>query len=1431
MAHLSISLLGSFQVTLDGEPVTGFESVRVRALLAYLAVESDRPHRREALAGLLWPNWPDRSARSNLRRALSNLRQAIQDHNAVPPYLCVTHETLQFNRASDHWLDLSALTALEDVDPGQLEEAVAHYRGPFLEGFSLGDSTAFEEWSLLVRDRLQRQASLALFRLVQAYERHGELESACRYARRRVELEPWRESAHRRLMRLLALSGQRSAALVQYEACLRALRDELDVEPEEETVKLYERIRDGELEPSQAETSADLSHGAPPPDRPEPRVPAPWRVSLTPSPSAQPRSPSSCGTGVSPPGPTPLQGERRIITALLADVQGSTALAGQIDVELWVEIMNRVFQVLGAEIYRYGGEIDQYRGDGLVAFFGAQATHEDDPERALLAGLAMQEAVQRYAAELAESEGVELRLRVGVNTGEVIAAQVGDSRQHREETAMGRAIALAARMETACEPGTVLVSEETYRLVAPLFQWQSLGQISVKGYDEPVAVYRPLADRGGAGKGRGIEGLDSPLVGRDAEFRALTEAVARLQEGIGGIVTLVGEAGIGKSRLVAEIRKSTSLNPTRSAANLQWVEGRCLSYASGTAYHLWRGMLREWLNAAPDASPATVRDALESQVQALCPDGYDDVYPYMAHMMALPLSDEVASKVLGLGAEGLQVVTFRALETWLKRAAAERSLVVVCEDLHWADPTSLALLEHLLPLVDRVPLLFICILRPETEYGCWRVKEAAARGYSHCYTDLWLQPLEAGESTTLVGNLLRVEALPAGLRERILEHAEGNPFYVEELLRSLIDDGSLFRDPSSGRWQAAGDEFDIHLPRTLHGVIAARIDRLPGEARSVLQWASVIGRSFSEPFLSAIAQHTPLLTDTGASPAALATQLLTLQRAQLIRERARLPVREYAFKHVLTQEAAYGGLLQRDRRAIHRRVAEALKQLYPERIEEQLGLLAFHWEQAGETREAVEYLHRAGVQAAAQHANDEALGYLNRALALNSKDDLPARYTLLLARESIYDVQGAREAQHQDLAVLKELAAAVGDDAQRAQIALRKAQYAFLISDCPASIAAAQEAVALAQAAGDVAVETAAHLQWGITLHRMHDHAEAALRLERALALARRASLRGVHSTLEADALRALGFVRVFQGQVAIAEAYLQQALDLCRQAADVEAEGRVLANLGMLHMVTGDCVAVRSHGELAWSVCTKIGFRWGQGEALCCLGFGSLCLGDYAQARSFLEQELQTGRETRNPVREARALADLGLLAHCQGDHERAQAYSRRGLAVAEGSGNRWYQAYALTVLGHALAGLEQVTEAIDCYQRALALYREMRYPHFSLGVVAGLARVALARGEPAEALTYVEQILDHRTRYPKLEYLWEPLRAYLTCYQVLCAVDDPRAEEMLEAAYRLLQERAGTIKDEGLCRCYLENVPYHREIVALWKKQDRLSARRAEC
>jgi ABC-type transport system substrate-binding protein len=368
-------------------------------------------------------------------------------------------------------------------------------------------------------------------------------------------------------------------------------------------------------------------------------------------------------------------------------------------------------------------------------------------------------------------------------------------------------------------------------------------------------------------------------------------------------------------------------------------------------------------------------------VRSLCPERLDDVYPFLGRMLSLPLEEDVAAALDDLEGEQLRAGTFAAVETLLTCSARNRPLIVVCEDLHWADPTSLELLEDLLPLVDQVPLLFLCVFRPERDHSCWRIRETASRDHGHRHTDLSLHALSTAESETLVGNLLRMEQLPQPLQDRILSHAEGNPFYLEEVLRSLIDGGAITQDEPTRRWQATHDVADIAIPDTLQGVLMARIDRLQDEAKRVLQMASVIGRIFLHRVLAAIARE-----ERG-----LESKLLTLQQEEMIRERRRLPELEYIFKHHLTQEAAYNGLLRAERRATHQQVGEALERLFPERIEELVGLLAHHWERAGDRERAVTYLLRAGDKARVAYAHEEAADYYQRALALLKEQEDPER--------------------------------------------------------------------------------------------------------------------------------------------------------------------------------------------------------------------------------------------------------------------------------------------------------------------------------------------------------------------------------------------------------------------------------------------------------
>ncbi|MBL7184563.1 MAG: AAA family ATPase [Anaerolineae bacterium] len=698
--------------------------------------------------------------------------------------------------------------------------------------------------------------------------------------------------------------------------------------------------------------------------------------------------------------------ERRMVTILFSDIKGSTAMAENLDPEDVMEIMDGAFDVLIEPIYRYEGTLARLMGDAILAFFGAPIAHEDDPERACRAALEIIEGAQRYAARLEEERGISgFNVRVGINTGLVVVGEVG-SDLRVEYTAMGDAVNLAARMESAAEPGTILITEETHKLIAPLFETKPLGPVEVKGKAEPVSVYRVLASKVAFGKLRGIVGLESPLVGREVEFGALREAVERLRAGVGGVATLVGEAGIGKSRLVAELRRGAV------TARLRWMEGRCLSYGTSIAYLLWLDVLRGLLGVTVEDSPVAVRDALRERVRTLCPEHFESVYPYLGRLMSLPLEAEDEAGIRDLEGEKLKSGTFRAMETLIQCAAGERPLALVCEDLHWADPTSMELLERLLALTDRAPLLILCVLRPQTEHGSWRLKETAARLYRHRHTDLWLDPLSAAESERLVGNLLRVEDLPPKLKWRILSHAEGNPFYVEEVIRSLIDSGAIEQDEATGRWQATQDMSSIPIPDTLQGVLMARIDRLQEEAKRVLQLAAVIGRIFFYRVLAAIAQEERELDG----------HLITLQREEMIRERARLPELEYIFKHELTREAAYNGLLKKQRRIFHCQVAEALERLFPDRIDEQVGLLAHHWERAGEAEKAMEYLLRAGDQARLAYAHQEAIDYYQRALAFlkeQGEHERAARtmMKLGLTHHTAFDFERARRVYEEGFAL------------------------------------------------------------------------------------------------------------------------------------------------------------------------------------------------------------------------------------------------------------------------------------------------------------------------------------------------------------------------------------------------------------------------------
>jgi class 3 adenylate cyclase/predicted ATPase len=672
-----------------------------------------------------------------------------------------------------------------------------------------------------------------------------------------------------------------------------------------------------------------------------------------------------------------LAGERRMVTVILADVSHSTSLLEQLGTERWVEIMNQVLQILEAEVYRYGGEVDQFRGDGLVALFGAASAHEDDPERAVLAALAMQEAIRPYAERLVDEAGIELQLRVGVNSGEVIVASIGDSEQHSEDTAMGEAIALASRMETAAEPGTVLVSEKTYHLIQAQFEWRALGEITVKGLSEPVGVYCPLASRPDAERSRRLQayGLPTLLVGREEQFAALDGCLQSLHGGRGGIVMVMADEGMGKSHLVAQVRKRFVEPDLKPSVGVTWLQARCHSHEQSWPYSMWSDLLRHWLRAGGLEDDAEVRDHLYHQAQVLWGADVADYYPYLAALLSLPLEEEFADRVKYLHAEGLRQRLFSTIKSWVEEMARQGPLVLAFEDVHWVDATSLSLLQYCLPLCESAPIQWWLMFRLDRTSRIWDFRHFVETEYPHRMTALTLAPLTEAQSGQMLDQLVGPQVLPERLRAMIVEKAGGNPYYIEELIQSLSREGVLVRDAWTGEWRATRAVTSLELPDTLRSLLLAHIDDLDVEERRVLQMAAVIGTVFWENVLAELVDDSVLLPE----------HLTALQRAQLILERGRVPDlgTEYVFKSSLVRDAAYDSVLSAQRIVYHRQIADHLAELFgQEFLSQYYGVVAHHYRHAQEARKELFYAMSAAEHAQGIYANAEAVAHYARALEL-----------------------------------------------------------------------------------------------------------------------------------------------------------------------------------------------------------------------------------------------------------------------------------------------------------------------------------------------------------------------------------------------------------------------------------------------------------------
>ena len=1088
-----------------------------------------------------------------------------------------------------------------------------------------------------------------------------------------------------------------------------------------------------------------------------------------------------------------------VITVLFCDVVGSTSLAGRLDPEEWAEVMNEAFRYMIAPIEEYGGMVARLMGDAVLAFFGAPQAHEDDPQRAVLAGLGIVNGLRQFIHQFNEDYGLAFNVRVGINTGPVVVGEIG-SGQSGEYTAMGDAINLAARMEQTAAPGTVQISEDTYRLIAPLFDVWDLGGIEVKGKEEPVHAYRVLGLEPQPGRLRGLEGFSAPLVGRAREIARLRDILAALRDGHSRICYLIGEAGLGKSRLIAEVRQEWRDQLAATFGELSplwrgWSEFVAVSFGASRPYDMLKRQVRHFCGIRETDPPPVIHERLETLIGA---------YPSALHQRM----HRVFGFLLGDGGDfqsdagAFQRELRAVLEQMAQVQLSQGPVVYVIDDVHWADVASLEALRALLPLVERRPVLFLFAMRPDWSTPGWQLYVEAQLEYPEFCASVYLEPLSSGDSRTLVGELLGEAEVPDAVCDLIQRKAEGNPFFVEETVRTLVDSGALRRDEDGLHWDAGADLAQvaalIGLPGNVQALLTARIDQLSPDVRRTLQLASVIGRSFAFPVLERIAEKP------GAT---VAEHLKRLAQADLVRPAGGGAADDYAFRHALTRDAAYETILLRQRRRYHRRVGEAMEVLYADRLTDEAPRLAYHFAECRDWPKAVRYHALAGEAAARLYANAEAIEHLSRAVdicrATPEAIDEAQVAELFRRRGRVFEVAGQHDEALRNYEELERL----GRQRQSPVLELEglMAQAPLYVTpttymDATHGRELADRILALAERTGRADATAFGHwVRLLLYLNVAPDGAQAVEEGERALALARQHGLAELEAYVLNDISRAYAAV----GRPDDAFRTFEVAYERWQALGNEPMMADVLGIWAQGRLLRGDPVGAEPLARQSLAIGRRIGSPWAQAFNTYGLAFVLWEQGRVDEALPLFWATAEVAMQAGFPSLGANTAVLLRWLLHTLGrpDTDRDQL-----AAVLDAAGEvphgeqlrRIWRGLDSYFAGDVAAAYEAVTQdfVVDYTRDG---------PH-AVTVALIQPTIALAAGKPAEALAAIDRLLAdmaqfgfttqhgeiYRLRGDALRQLGradEARAAYTTAFQVATAQGALRSIEPAQAALSLIR------------------------------------------
>ena len=1018
-------------------------------------------------------------------------------------------------------------------------------------------------------------------------------------------------------------------------------------------------------------------------------------------------------------------GERKTITALFADLKGSTALIESLDPEDARAIIDPALQLMMDAVHRYDGYVAQALGDGIFALFGAPIAHEDHPQRALYAALRMQEEMRQYAEKLREEGGTPLQMRVGINTGEVVVRSIRKDDLHTDYVPVGHSTNLAARMEQVANPGSIVVTEQTHKLTDGYFNFEALGKTKVKGVEEPVPIYEvtgagPLRTRLQVSARRGL----SRFVGRHSEMEQMNQALEQTKAGHGQIVGVIGEPGLGKSRLFYEFKLTAQ-------SGCLVLEAFAVSHGQASPYLPLIELLKEYFQIEPADDERTRRAKVMGQVLAL-DKSLGDILPYVLALLGL---DDAESSLQQMDAQIRRQRTFEAVKKLFLRESLNQPLILIFEDLHWIDTETQGFLDTLTESVASTQVLVLVNYRSEYQHE-W--------GQKTYYTQLRLTPLGEAEAEELLTFLVGNDASLATLLKLILERTEGTPFFMEEVVQSLLEEGVLVGE--RGKYRVEIATADLHVPQTVQGILAARIDRLTPDEKALLQQLSVIGRQFPARL---VRQVIPQSEDE------MYRLLVALQSKEYLYEQPTFPESDYLFKHALTQEVAYGTVLLDQRKALHEQTAEAIETLYPDSLEDHYSELAHHYGRSDNAEKAVTYLELAGQQAAQRSAYGEARNNFQAALELlktlpetpqRSQRELPLQLTLGAALMVVRGV-GSPDVERV-YSRARELAQRVGSPEQLFLVLWSLSYHYTARAEYQAAEKLGHQCLALAQQEDDAFLLIEAHYALGLSLICVGQVAEANTHFEQSLvrydpqhhhALSFQYAAQDPGVYCRGDVAFALWML----GYPDQALTHVRQALSLARELSHPQSQAFALAQTGLMHLFRAEAHAAQELAEAVIVLSTERGLPY-------YLAWGIVLQGRALAAQGQVEAGLAKLHEGLTDLRAIDSVLMYtvfsGLLAETQGQAGQVVhglATVAEAVAFVERTGQHWWDAELYRLKGdltlqksteHGAKSKEQ-EEAEFCFLKAIEIAQKQQAKSWELRAATSLARLWQGQGKTTES------------------------------------------------------------------------------------------------